>query len=431
MSEGTEKIEAKLAAYIDNALPPKEHAEIEKFLVANPSHRQVIEELRAVKGTVASLPRETAPVEIMDHLQSHLERGALLDNVEESADSMRINRWPQLGAVAAVLLLTGALGVLIYQVLPNGHMHNDQVAIAPPSVQQMPPLPSLTNEPDDARESGVSDALQPALIDGTAKRTVAERDASRMAEAQKDSAFADAVAVSPNAALSAAPQLPSDSPVAQALAGTIVVTTDDLPLTQNLIAGYLAQNNLAFEPVAAERKYKSSLPADAPGDAPATSADSDESRQVQAYLRQQQFPAESPQVPQRAEPPTAEAAQAVLLVRNLTPEQASAMNAALSHQRARQKSELTTPPAPATLPAADAATQTTQPAARAAEVLASAATTLPAAPGAPLNEASTAPTTSPAAAAGGDWLILVQAEAPTPSDATTQPTTSPATQPVE
>ncbi|HEX8323115.1 MAG TPA: hypothetical protein VF595_04300, partial [Tepidisphaeraceae bacterium] len=119
MPDEMEQIEARLAAYIDGALPADQRAEIEAYLKANAGHARLITELKSIKSAVSALPREKAPAEVLDTLQSHLERHSLLEGVEESASTSRINRWPQVSAIAAVLLLTAGLGMLVYQVLPR------------------------------------------------------------------------------------------------------------------------------------------------------------------------------------------------------------------------------------------------------------------------------------------------------------------------
>ena len=103
-----------------------------------------------------------AAVEVLDHLQSHLERQALLENVEEGADSMRINRWPQWGAVAAMLLLTVGLGALVFAMLPGGAFNHETVAIAPPSMQNLPSAPSLDakDESPEKRDAVASAATR-------------------------------------------------------------------------------------------------------------------------------------------------------------------------------------------------------------------------------------------------------------------------------
>src|SRR5205085_1524673 len=87
-----------------------------------PAHRALLEELKRTKSMMMSLPREQAPADLAETLQGHLERSVLLDGVgtnELEYASLKINRWPQMMGVAAVLALAVGLGVLVYVVLPQ------------------------------------------------------------------------------------------------------------------------------------------------------------------------------------------------------------------------------------------------------------------------------------------------------------------------
>src|SRR3954454_12384003 len=75
----TENIEAKLCAYVDGELDAAGRAEIEAHLAANPQHKQLMEELRTQQDLLRELPRATAPGDLLEMVQSQLERSALLD----------------------------------------------------------------------------------------------------------------------------------------------------------------------------------------------------------------------------------------------------------------------------------------------------------------------------------------------------------------
>ena len=118
-----EQIESKLAEYVEGTLDEAGRAEIERHLEANPSHRAMLEELMQIRGVLRSLPRASAPRDLMDDLQGQLERTALLGvGDEEPPVIVRINRWPQVMAAAAVIALALGLGALVYMMLPpNRH----------------------------------------------------------------------------------------------------------------------------------------------------------------------------------------------------------------------------------------------------------------------------------------------------------------------
>ncbi len=119
MESSKEKIEAQLCAYIDGELNDAERSEIERHLASNPQHKSLIAELRRHSGLLQDLPRASAPLELNEALCGQLERSALLNAPEEGGSTgLSINRWPQITAVAAVLILAIGLGIVVYYVLP-------------------------------------------------------------------------------------------------------------------------------------------------------------------------------------------------------------------------------------------------------------------------------------------------------------------------
>lgn len=121
MESSKENIEAQLCAYIEGELSDVERAQIERHLDANPRHRALIADLMRHRMDLASLPRAKAPAELNEALCGQLERSALLDPAadDDTEVVLRINRWPQYAAVAAVVLLAVGLGIVVYSVLPG------------------------------------------------------------------------------------------------------------------------------------------------------------------------------------------------------------------------------------------------------------------------------------------------------------------------
>src|SRR3982751_6445639 len=114
-----EQSEAKLLAYIEGELDPADRAEIEKHLEANPHHRRMLEELARTRDLLRWLPREAAPPELAEQVNSQLERSVLLDESGMAeGGTLRINRWPQVRAAAAIVLLAAGLAVAVYFALP-------------------------------------------------------------------------------------------------------------------------------------------------------------------------------------------------------------------------------------------------------------------------------------------------------------------------
>src|SRR5688572_18836044 len=197
----TENIEAKLCAYIDGELDEQGRAEIEKHLAANPQHRGLIEELSTQRQMLRALPRESAPDEIMETLQGQLERAGLLGDdraAEVDAAAMRINRWPQVMAAAAIVLLAVGLVGIIYFVLPRQGGGNDAYVIGE--------VPSGDDAAAKLRMSTTGEAADsdpPAPGGGEA---FARRDVS-----EKREEVAMKTAETPAAALPAAPTDPLDA----------------------------------------------------------------------------------------------------------------------------------------------------------------------------------------------------------------------------
>lgn len=291
MSNESEQIEARLAAYIDGLLPDDQRAEIERYLTANPSHRALIEDLRRQSKLVSSLPRAKAPAEVMDHLQSHLERNELLQDVEQAATSMRINRSPQILAIAAVALLAVGLAVLVVQILPSPNQPR-QVVLAPTTPPQLPPNfvdneLGVTTAKDsrsdafagqegakqmDLAKSEKPRELQPSAIDQAFHVTpgvnggIASNPAAGPGEGGAGAGGAAPGAVSmANAPTKISVDAAATPRLTQVLAaadnvgnkadnvaaplsnaGAIVIRTDDPALTQNLVAQYLNTQGFAW-----------------------------------------------------------------------------------------------------------------------------------------------------------------------------------------
>jgi anti-sigma factor RsiW len=141
-----EQSEAKLLAYIEGELDSAGRTEIEKHLEAHPQHRRLLDEMRGMRDWVRWLPKETAPAELAESFQMRLERTMLLDQAEDATrPPMRLNRWPQLRAAAAVAALAVGLGTAVYFALPKPH---NQFTAAPPATLPSDPSVALTSSTD-------------------------------------------------------------------------------------------------------------------------------------------------------------------------------------------------------------------------------------------------------------------------------------------
>ena len=295
MADEMEQIEARLAAYIDDTLPAPQRAEIEGYLKANPAHATLIAELVALKSAVAGLPREKAPAEVLDGLQSQIERHALLDADEDDAPAMRLSRWPAFGSAAAVLLLAGGLGLLVYQVLPKPKADLAMsTTTRPGEVQLSDAAPAYADKPVQRPTGGLSkrsamaakaeSATAPAAFGFdavTAGSTIAAPAAADDSPTRTDVAGGQRFALNGNPANgpvelamqsqqapgNAALGLANQTPLATAMATNphayfgsiatavtvsdpvrvVIVRSDDPALTQNLFVASLVAEKTAFE----------------------------------------------------------------------------------------------------------------------------------------------------------------------------------------
>jgi hypothetical protein len=228
MSENVEQIEAKLCGFVDGELNAEERAEIEAHLAANPSHRTLIQELIAQRGLLRGLPREGAPGDLSEPLQGQLEREALLgsDLLVESAMALRMRRWPQGLAVAAIVLLAIGLGAAVYFVLPPSH-----------------PEVALLSSPADLGEvarKNAAIAAEPVEEDEDAMQDKEDAD-ERIAVTLRDLKEGTTGGVAVNTAA-----FFGNTNASQTL--VIMVKAADVKLANDRVVSYLSQNNITWAP---------------------------------------------------------------------------------------------------------------------------------------------------------------------------------------
>ena len=142
----TEDIEAKLCAYVDGALDETGRGEIERHLTTNPQHRKLIEELIEQRWMLRALPRARAPHDVAETLNAQLERAALLNQDEDWRDQpIRLSRWPQVRAAAAVLLLVFGLAAVVYYVVPSPNRTGGPIVFNAPTIRDDRAADSLTS----------------------------------------------------------------------------------------------------------------------------------------------------------------------------------------------------------------------------------------------------------------------------------------------
>jgi hypothetical protein len=141
-----EATEAKLCAYLEGELSPEERLDIEAHLKSNPQHRQLLIDLAETRQWMRQIPHEPAPADLAESVAAQLERSILLDDRQETGDSP-IVRLPQYALLAAVVLLTLGLGVLIMAMLRGGQTNYSLATRAPAGDGSPAAIKSSTTTP--------------------------------------------------------------------------------------------------------------------------------------------------------------------------------------------------------------------------------------------------------------------------------------------
>lgn len=243
-----DRIEAKLAGYIDGQLPPEEMVEVERYLVAHPRERRVVEQMLMARQWMASMPRLRAPADMLEAIDPTLERAGLLE------EAPAISRWqllvsPQSLALAATLALVATLVMAMLWLMPQ---RDDSIAVIPPPIldngQDQPdgPAPDELIGPvakDDPTGPDVDETM-PGDEDG-----VPENDIVR----PPDVSDTDAVAKAPDDAGGEVAVLPEN--IAEAV--LLNASVQSLPQASGAVSQFLTAADL---PIDAQRLSVSSLP---------------------------------------------------------------------------------------------------------------------------------------------------------------------------
>jgi hypothetical protein len=268
-----ENIEAMLCAYIEGDLDAAGRAQIEKHLQDHPQHRKLIQELSAMRDLVRGLPKVKAPMEIGESLRGKVERSILLgDSGDTEQESEHGNRWPQVFAIAAIILLCASLGLVLYKALSptmKSPVFADGVAsklsvVAPPADLTVASAAPTTRESESSFIAEDRKQANPGspLVAGAAP--VAAQQALRPVQQQE-------AAAAPPFNLDAIRQRLLDSGYNFGGAGAnaaspalMVVNSTDLPVTNAQVAHFLNDSSgISWKKVPIDDETKS-MPATLP-----------------------------------------------------------------------------------------------------------------------------------------------------------------------
>jgi hypothetical protein len=103
-------LEADLSAYLDGELSEQRTREVERWLAESEPARQMLEELRAVSGRLAGLPRLAAPEQLAASMSAHAQRRLLLNRLTTTRRSQGFRLLAQMSAAAAALVACVLVG---------------------------------------------------------------------------------------------------------------------------------------------------------------------------------------------------------------------------------------------------------------------------------------------------------------------------------
>lgn len=345
MSQTSEEIEAKLAAYIDGTLDDAGRAEIVKHLANNPTHARLLEDLAQGRQLLSALPREPAPPEIYEAIQAQLERRMLLDETaqQSAAAEARGSVWARRMAIAAVLMLSGTLALVVYSILPSpGHRSReltelDRAAAGDAAVARSDPARPDPARPDPARP----DAVGPIAV--VSHPTVDPTPPAGVAVAGGETPVAPPVDLPAATGAGGRPTGDAFVTATASPAEVLLFLTDDRAAAESDIRAVLVQNRLDFEPIADPVAVAGAiLTGESPlaaGRALRPTTEPSHDRAFGGVFRSvENGPTTAPGTP-AADQPARQAKfsnEAVYFVRNVPRSQVQAINEALQQQQVRR-----------------------------------------------------------------------------------------------
>ncbi len=183
-----------LSAYLDGELTADELALVEKMLAASPDARQLMEELRALSGTLQSLPRYELGEDLSEQVLRRAERQILTTPRRPVADaasqaswrrrlfSPRVLAWSGIAVAVAVWMMVTEPGQLATR---PGEELADSAASSPPSADAEL-LPAFGVPHDDYAEDGEAVVEESPALQLGAKRGPAPHPVVMTGEAAEE-----------------------------------------------------------------------------------------------------------------------------------------------------------------------------------------------------------------------------------------------------
>lgn len=113
MASQKEQLEELLASYVDGTLSEIDRRAVESYLDGHPDLRRDINEAIADSRALQSMPHVSAPAGLIDSMQQHVEREALLGDAKSSSGTGRNYALPKF-AIAAMLLTGLGVGYFVF-----------------------------------------------------------------------------------------------------------------------------------------------------------------------------------------------------------------------------------------------------------------------------------------------------------------------------
>ncbi len=114
-------VEVQISSYLDGELTSAQTEKMEHLFAENDEARELLQDMKKVRQSLRNLPAMPAPEDLVEDVIQQFERDILLDRSDGPANfsSDKHVHTRRFAAAAAMILLTGSIGYLIFTVLQN------------------------------------------------------------------------------------------------------------------------------------------------------------------------------------------------------------------------------------------------------------------------------------------------------------------------